>query len=362
MERILHVLARTPVGGVGSFLMNTENTISKKYKFDYLILEDVNKSQFIQFVEKRGSKVYLIDEKLSLTNYSKIRDKIDNLLNNVNYRIVHIHSPNIATLVLPIFKKHNIPIRILHSHSTKYSDNKLKSIRNYLIELPMYNYTTHLIACSEVAGKFLFGKKKYTVIYNGIDTNRFHYKSTPKGNNKCIIGHVGNFVPVKNHDYIIKVFKNLSEINDKYELWLFGDGETKARIQEEVNHLNLSEKVKFYGRVPDIENYYDKIDLLLLPSLYEGFPVAAMEAQAHGLPIIASTNVTTEIDFYGDDLFLDIKEREIKTWVEAIINLGSSNKKEKSEKFIKSEFNIEETTKKLEKFYDNCISELSLNK
>ena len=333
MERILHVLARTPVGGVGSFLMNTENTISDNYIFDFLILEDVDNSQFIPFVERKGSKVYLIDEKLSLLNYGKIRKKIDNLLNDLDYRVVHIHSPNIATLVLPIFKKHNIPVRILHSHSTKYSDNVIKSVRNYLIELPMFKYTTHLIACSDVAGKFLFKNRDYTIIYNGIDTKKFHFKKIKKESNKYIIGHVGNFVPVKNHNYLIEVFKQLSIYDDKYELWLFGDGKLKNDIEKKVQQMGLSEKVKFFGRVSNIQDFYNKIDIILLPSFYEGFPVAAMEAQAHGLPVIASVNVTNEIDFYGDDVFLDIKDDDINSWIEAIINIDFSKKKDKSEQF-----------------------------
>lgn len=358
MERILHVLARTPVGGVGSFLMNTENTISNSFKFDYLIIEDVKKSQFIPFVEKKGSKVYLIDEKLSALKYCKIRKKIDKLLNSINYNIVHIHSPNIATLVLPIFKKHNIPVRIVHSHSTKYSDNFIKSVRNYLIELPMFNYATHLIACSDVAGNFLFKNRKYTVIYNGIDTNKFYYKEIHKDNSKCIIGHVGNFVPAKNHKFLIEVFKKLSINDDKYELWLFGDGILKDDIEKKVRQLNLSKKVKFFGRVSNIQDYYNKIDLILLPSFYEGFPVAAMEAQAHGLPVIASANVTHEIDFYGDDVFLNIKDSDSVLWVDAIKNMNFLNKKDKAEKFKKSIFNIEQTTCKLEEFYKNCINNI----
>lgn len=361
MERILHILARTPVGGVGSFLINTVNTISSDYIFDYLILDDVENSQFIPFVKKKGSKVFLLNEKLSISNYKNIKKKIENILENTNYRIVHLHSANIATLVLSICKKCNIPIRILHSHSTKYSDNIIKSIRNYLLELPMFNYANYLVACSNVSGKFLFKKRNYAIIYNGIDTKKFHFMEK-KTNNNHIIAHVGNFVPVKNHSFLLKVFKQLSNINDKYELWLFGDGSLKNDIEKKVHELKLDGKIKFYGRVPNMQDYYNDIDLFLLPSFYEGFPVAAMEAQAHGLPIIASTNVTPEIDFYGNNIFLDIKDKDVSSWVDAIINANLSTKKDKAEKFIKSKFNIIETTKNLEKFYNDCLKNLNNRK
>lgn len=358
MERVLHILSRTPVGGVGSFLINAESTISKDFAFDYLIIEDVKNSTFVSTVKKMGSKVYFINEKLSLRNYKRIKKKLDKIFDNLDYKIVHVHAPNIATLVLPICKKHSIPIRVLHSHSTKYSDTIIKSIRNYIIEFPMYKYATHFVACSNLAGKFLFKKRPYTLIYNGIDTNKYCYKKEKKENDKYIIAHVGNFLPYKNHEFLINVFNRLCVKNDNYVLWLFGDGELKPKIEEMVKQLKLEKKVTFYGRVPNIQDYYNKIDLLLLPSLYEGFPVAAMEAQAHGLPVIASSTVTDEIDFYGDDVFLGLEENDIDSWVNAIMNMNYFNKKDKSEKFKQSKFNIKQTTSDLEKFYSNCINNL----
>lgn len=358
MERVLHILSRTPVGGVGSFLINAESTISKDFAFDYLIIEDVKNSTFVSSVKKMGSNVYFINVKLSLLNYKKIAKKLDKIFDNLDYKIIHVHAPNIATLVLPICKKHNIPIRVLHSHSTKYSDTIIKSIRNLIIEFPMFKYATHLVACSNLAGKFLFKKRPYTLIYNGIDTNKFSYREIKKENDKCVLAHVGNFLPYKNHKFLMNIFNKLCAKNDNYILWLFGDGELRTKIEEMVKEYKLENKVVFYGRVPNMQDYYNKIDIFLLPSLYEGFPVAAMEAQAHGLPVIASSTVTDEIDFYGDDVFLGLEDKDIESWVNAIINTNLSNKRDKSEKFKQSKFNIKQTTSDLEKFYSDCINNL----
>lgn len=355
MINVLHVLPRTPIGGVGSFLKNTQTHINKKFGFDYLIIEDVIDSTFIDFAKNAGSKVFLIDEKLKLFNTFKIKRKIENVLKENRYDIVHLHSANVASLVFPICKKYGIKVRILHSHSTQYSDNIFKSIRNYFIELPMFYYTTHNLACSYSAGYFLFKNRPFEVIYNGIDINRFNSKVNRKASNNIIIGHVGNFTEAKNHEYVIEIFEKLHQINKRYKLRLFGDGSLLNKIKKLVKSKNLLDCIVFFGKVENIEDYYNDIDILLLPSLYEGFPVAAMEAQAYGIPVIASNKVTKEIDFYNDSIFLGINKKDLSKWVDSIRFITLSNRNDKANKFRCSEYTIDYTTKKLESFYNNCI-------
>ncbi|WP_311531245.1 glycosyltransferase [uncultured Anaerococcus sp.] len=355
MVKVLHILPRTPVGGVGSFLKNTQLRINKDYNFDYLIIENVKNSNFIDFAKKNESEVYLLDEKLSLFNTIKIKKKINAILKKNKYDIVHLHSANVASLVFPICKKHGIEIRILHSHATKYSDNLFKAIRNYFLQLPMGHYATHYIACSSAAGKFLFKNHNFKVVYNGIDTSIFQPKYYKINNDEIILGHVGNFNDQKNHKFLIEIFKKIHEIDKSYKLWLFGDGKLMDDIKNKVRENNLTENVFFFGKVNDIQNYYDKINLILLPSLYEGFPLVAMEAQAYGIPIIASDRITKEIDFFGDTRFLGIRNKDVQKWVTEIIATDFSQRKIKSELFRKSKFTIDNTTKQLELFYEDCL-------
>ena len=356
MTRILHILPRTPTGGVGAFLKNTQDHLSGRYVFDYLIIEDVANSNFIPYVEARGSKVILLNICLSLRNSLKIRNEFKKKLTENRYSIVHLHSANIATLIFPVCKELGINVRIVHSHSTQYSDVLLKSIRNCIIEKPMFFFATHLIACSGAAGDFLFKKRPYTVLYNGIDTERFHpEKNHTEGKKEMIIGHVGNFLPCKNHEFLIQVFEELCKKCDNYKLYLFGDGILREKIEHLVHEKGLSNKVVFWGRINNIQDYYDDIDLFVLPSLYEGFPVAVMEAQAYGIPIIASDSITREIDFFGDTKFVDISDKSISKWVLEIENVDYSSRNKKSLEFKKSIFTIQETTKQLEHFYDKCL-------
>ena len=354
--RILHVLPRMPIGGVGTFLQNTQRNINNSFVFDYLIIEDVNDSYFSYNVEKLGAKVYWMNSKLKLSSSFNIYCKLKKFFktNASNYDIIHLHSANIGFLVLPLAKKYGIKVRIIHAHATNYSDVFLRALRNYIIEIPIFNYSTNLIACSKKAGKFLFKNRQFDTVYNGIDPNKFKYVNN--SHDKIILSNVGNFLPPKNHKFLIDMMEKLDINGDIYELWLIGDGELKENIENLVSQKRLK-SVKFMGRIKDIEKYYQYIDIFLLPSFNEGFPVALMEAQCCGIPVVVSENITREIDFNNDCHFLGIGKEDIDKWIKVIKNINLNTKFEKSEKFKTSEFTIKNTTDKLEKLYFQYLKE-----
>ena len=144
-------------------------------------------------------------------------------------------------------------MRIIHAHATNYSDVFLRALRNYIIEIPIFNYSTNLIACSKKAGKFLFKNRQFDTVYNGIDPNKFKYVNN--SHDKIILSNVGNFLPPKNHKFLIDMMEKLDINGDIYELWLIGDGELKENIENLVSQKRLK-SVKFMGRIKDIEKYY----------------------------------------------------------------------------------------------------------
>lgn len=357
MTRILHVLPRVPVGGVGSFLINAQNIINKEaFSFDYLIIENVVNAAFPHIVKELNSKVYLLNDKLSLFNSFKIKKDLDIFFKTHanDYDILHLHSANIGMLVFPIARKYGIKVRVLHAHSTKYSDCWLKSFRNWVIEVPVLKYSTNLIACGKNAGAFQFKKSVYDVVYNGIDTRRFHYKYFER-EKRFVIGHVGNFVPVKNHQFLLKLMESLIKNSFDCEIWFAGTGALEDTIKKDVKQRGLEGRVKFLGRVAHTEDFYNQIDLFVLPSFYEGFPVSLMEAQACGTPVICSSKITREVDFYKDCLFLPIDASGIEKWKLAVLNIETCNREKKAIAFQNSQFTITNTISHLEKLYTDYL-------
>ena len=106
----------------------------------------------------------------------------------------------------------------------------------------------------------------------------------------------------------------------KYHLFLVGDGKLFEETKAYANDLNISKHVTFLGSVFNPEIYYSLFDLFVLPSLYEGFPVTAIEAQTNGLKCLYSSRIHKEIDILNNAKFIDLN---IDSWYEEILKLDA---------------------------------------
>ena len=145
-------------------------------------------------------------------------------------------------------------------------------------------YANNYFACTEYAGKWLFGKKvverkELNVINNAIDLKKFEFNENIRGDLRkelgikedvLVIGHVGRFMKQKNHDFLIDVFNELIKKNENSILMLIGQGPLLNEMKQKVRDLSIEDKVKFIGQVTNVEKYYNIMDVFLFPSIYEG--------------------------------------------------------------------------------------------
>jgi glycosyltransferase involved in cell wall biosynthesis len=362
MVRILHVLGHVPIGGVGTFLINSlKNLNTREIKFDFVMYNSNYQSTFIDEASTLGSNVRVFDSYLRFQNLIKMKVEFDKYLSNHNdYNIIHLHAPNLGFIVFPIAKKHGISVRILHSHNTKYSVGFLKSMRNFILDMPNKYLATDFVACSKEAGDFLFKKKPYMIIPNGISVKKFAYNKSVRikmrremgVEDKLVIGHIGNFNYQKNHGLLIDIFNRLHQINNKCELYLVGDGILEKKIYKKVKELNLEDSVKFMGRRSDVNNLVQVFDVFVLPSKFEGFGIVCIEAQASGLQCIVSKNVPVEVRVTNNISFLDINS-SIEEWSQLIISKFDYERKDMSDRVKEAGYDIEETSVKLQRYYLN---------
>ena len=160
------------------------------------------------------------------------------------------------------------------------------------------------MACSMQAGQYMFPRKKFQVIQNGIDLDLFQYDEEKRNairkklgvGNITIIGHVGRITPPKNHPFIIEIFEEYQKKDPSSILLLIGDGEETEKIKKLVRQKRLSGQVIFTGPVSNVHEYLSAMDLFLFPSLWEGLGIALIEAQQNGLRCLVSENIPETAD------------------------------------------------------------------
>ena len=364
-QKKIKILTITPAlnvcGGMESYVMNYYSRIHNEIKMDF-ITHDISDSTYKSIIEKNDDKVFLFP-KIDLQKLRTAQKYIDSFFKeHHDYDIVHCHMANTAFLYLRCAKKYGIKVRIVHSHQNKYADVLSHAIRNVPLVKIGLRYANTYFACSKLAGDFLFKKKKYYIINNAIDSQRFKYDSNMRnkmrkelgiGDDCFLIGNVGRYVPQKNQKFLIDVFSHVcKKINSK--LIIIGEGPLEKELKNHIKEINIEDKVILHPSVDNIENYYQAMDIFVLTSLYEGLGIVNIEAQACGLKTIVSDKVP-EIAKISDLLsFVKLSDGE-KAWVEEIIKGKDYYRKEQKEILVNSGYDIDRESEKLIKLYRKLV-------
>lgn len=283
--------------------------------------------------------------------------KLMQIIRNGQYSLIHVHGSS-STMAIELFLAWlaGCKVRIAHGHNTDCRHRVIHTLLKPLLQA----LCTHRLACSEAAGKWLYGGRDCEVIRNGIDTGRFAFcekdRSCIRGElgiqqEDILIGHIGMFNDVKNQGFLLEVLKQLP-VN--YKLAMVGSGGSMKTIKEKTLAMGLTERVFFAGTVANPESYYSAFDIKVLPSLYEGLPLVLMEAQSSGLPCLISDRITREVDVTGNVRFLPV-DQGAELWVKEILSAGRYDRQDASKQAIKricmSGFDISAATEQLASCY-----------
>lgn len=362
--KVLQVIGNLNIGGAENVVMDYYRNIDREqFEFHYLVYT-TESGDYEDEVYDLGGRVIHID--YSFSDIRSFYYSLISLYEKEKYDIVHSHTLFNSGIVLKAANKAGVPKRIAHSHSTK---NKVKT--NYILKIyeKIMRYTikknaTDFLACSKSAGEYLYGNIFFEShgkkVLNGIETNKYEYNSNIRNQiremydideNCIVLGHVGHLASVKNQKYLLKILK---ELNDKrYILMLIGDGEDKNQLKNHAKSLNMKEQVLFTGNIDNVNEYLNAIDIFLFPSLFEGLPLAVVEAQASGLPCIISRAVPTDVLITEHVKRLPIGERDIKKWVSFIKNAKFYERKKYAMEVNKAGYEVKKTGQQVEKIYKN---------
>lgn len=363
--RIAQIIGKMWAGGVESVVFNYYQVMDhSKIQFDIYYDSDSTIEPPMDLMEK-GAKFY------KLPPYQKIWRYIPKLkmyMQRGNYTIVHSHLNTLSVFPLYVAWKEGVPVRVAHSHSVPGGKDWIRNVMKMILKRASRLFATDYFACSEKAGRWLFGNKEFdsgnvTVINNAIDFSRFcvpiektdELKEKLEIREKFVVGHIGRFTFAKNHMKVLNVFKCIKNIQPDSILLLVGDGELHEKIMEKIEELKLSNNVICTGKVSDPQIYYSLMDVVVLPSFFEGFSLSAIEAQISGVPVIASEAVPNEACISDCFEIKSIKETD-EIWAKAAISISKKKNRilEKAD-----DYDINKCGVKLQKWYLNHAGENS---
>lgn len=221
------------------------------------------------------------------------------------YPVVHSHIDAMSAFPLAMARSNRVTVRVAHSHSDSV-DRDIKYPIKEIARKRLPGIATHYWACSEAAGVFLFGRQnrdKLHIVKNAIDLSGFAFDPAARASaraelgvtgDQLVIGHVGRFGAVKNQAFLVDVLAACASLGEDVVLVFVGDGELRGKVEQKAASSGLSGRVRFLGLRDDVARLMQGFDVLAFPSLHEGIPLTLIEAQASGLPVLASDKVSAE--------------------------------------------------------------------
>lgn len=365
--KVVEIIESLSDGGAQSIVKDYATLINKsEFELTIFTIYPCTCSANFKQVATAGVKVYSAYQNYNLIAqivnrvYKKqyITKKLRSFLSEFKPDAIHVHSVMLEYLASCsdlingcklFYTCHSLPQRYFgQGHEAEFEAAKFLVKNNHMRFIGLHEE----MRCELDK---MFGVSDSVVLKNGVDFSRFSNivenkaeirKSIGIDTNAFLIGHVGRFADMKNHTFLVDVFKIITELKPASHLLLVGDGDLLGMISDKVENLGLSTKVTFLSHRTDIPRLLKAMDVFVFPSIYEGLPVSIVESQIAGIRTITSDSITQEC-FYKPSLIPLSLNEGAKKWAEAILN---ENLKSDYDRDI-NEFNMAEVVKKLELMY-----------
>lgn len=368
MIRILHSVSNMDRAGIETMLMNYYRHIDRsRVQFDFLC-NKTKPGAYDEEIKALGGKI-LHTTGLNPFKYGKYLACMHQIIqDHPEYQIIHAHNGALAAYPLYSAMREGIKHRICHVHSASFTvDYKLPVKLFCKPFLP--RCANHYWACGNAAAKFYYGErrvdaKETRVINNAIEIDKFVFNEKVRANlrtqyelnDKLVIGHAGRFMTQKNHAFLIDVFAQVIRKKTNSFLVLLGDGELFGQMQEKVKAMGIADSVLFLGNVSNVNEWYQAMDLFVMPSIWEGLPVVGIEAQTADLPCVFSDDITREVELLPNTKFMS-RKLPAEQWADEILNMVPAQKRINRKKLIQDAgYDISVEAEKLMTLYEKMVN------
>jgi glycosyltransferase involved in cell wall biosynthesis len=332
--RVLHALGALNPGGIETWLVNVlRHSDPTRVRTDILV-HTSERSVYDEQVLALGARILPCPFPGQPLRYARALRRI--LRTNGPYQAIHSHLHHFSGWVLRAACQEGVPVRIAHSHlDTAAVDGSARGLRRklYLSTMKRWiaRYATVRVGASRMAAAALFGPEwehdaQTRIVYCGIDSTAFSAAPHPSGAkgltgkpHEFVIGHVGRFVEQKNHRFLLEIAAEVLRREPTALLLLIGDGPLRRQIEEQAELMGLGGRVVFAGLRSDVPELLRQMNVFVMPSLFEGLPVVGLEAQAAGLPLVISDQITPELDFVPHMVRRLSLTQPTSAWADAIL-------------------------------------------
>jgi len=366
--RILQVLGSLEIGGAEVMIMNLYRQLDRsQVQFDFVI-HTTEHCFFEDEISRLGGRIYRVPRFSGFNILQYMQAWKVFFQSHPEYQIIHSHVASSSALHLGIAKQFNL-YTIAHSHSVKMFHG-VKGMMDKVFSFPTRCIANHFFACSKTAGQARFGNKivdsnKFKVIKNALDVNRLGYSPDTREiyrkqlnlDGKFVVGHVGRFDAMKNHDFLIRLFSMVHERIPNAVMMLVGDGEQRTTIETLIKRFALEDAVMMLGTRSDVVELLQAMDVFVFPSIAEGLGISVIEAQATGLPCVVSNCVPNDVRITELIKFLDLKD-PMGVWAETIINYATAHKRSShTDALTDNGYDVIMTAGYLQAFYLDAMNE-----
>lgn len=363
-SKVLHIVGGMNIGGTETMLMNLYREVNNDIQFDFVSYYKRD-GYYDEEIRELGGNIIKLNAPNEIGSIKAIKELSKVIKENGPYEAVHSHTLFNCGIANIAAKLSGVKIRIAHAHTTlDNNEGLIRKIYIILMRSVIKIFSTDFLACSNSAGKYLFGKnivnnKRYDVIPNYIDYKKFLEcedkfsirKELGLDINDKLVVHVGRFVKAKNHKFLVQIINGMVKRDKNVKAVFVGDGDLRLEIEEMVRNLELENNIIFLGLRKDINTILNNSDIFIFPSIYEGLGLVMLEAQASGLPCIVSEAIQPEANL---DIGL-IKQLKISDGIDKWVDesFKSINSKNKSIDLIEEAF--KEKGYKIENIVNNLL-------
>lgn len=358
-------------GGVYSLVKNVIEHKPEDLHIDIACQEPFEKQANIDTLNAMGTQVYYVGRPGNkIVKQRHIYKALKQLMTEQDYDYVHIHSDvaNKIWVAAKAAKDAGVRHIIMHSHAAGVdgAHQAFKRRVHYFFRTKLKNYGTRFVACSDLARDWMYPNvdpSQVLLIHNGVDLKTFRYNAEVRTSirnelhlkDAVVVGHVGRFAYQKNHGYLLKIFKAFKALEPRAKLLLVGEGELKIQTEAQAQAMGLEDAVIFYGASSRVPKLLQAMDVFVLPSHFEGLPIVGVEAQAAGLPVLFSDQITQEAKLTETVRYLPITEEEVPIWAKQMQEMLTQPRQDTYEKLNAAGYDIAYTVQQFLDLYTGGV-------